>query len=238
MALPSRLIAFDTETTGPDPERDAIVTAFIGVYDVAEDAIVESWDWLLVPRIPIADGAAAVHGISQDFAEEWGTDAALGVFQISQRLDIFQRRAEPIVAFNARFDFTILDREYRRHYPGGRPLSPSLVLDPFVIDKALNPYRKGKRTLTVVCEHLGIPVEANAHDAGADCLMAARLAAYQLRATTLAQMPLERIHAREIEHAESQARGLATYFRKSGKIAEAESVVGEWPVVTPKGIAA
>ena len=80
--------------------------------------------------------------------------------------------------------------------------------------------------------HLGIPVEANAHDAGADCLMAARLAAYQLTHTTLKDMPLERIHAREIEHAADQARGLAAYFRKSGKPAEAESVVGEWPVVT------
>jgi DNA polymerase-3 subunit epsilon len=226
-----RLVAFDIESTGPDPETDAIVTAFVGLYDVAEDRIVESWDWLLVPRIPISDGAAAVHGITNEFAQEWGTDAALGVFEISQRLDIFQRANVPLVIYNAKFDVTMLDREFRRHYPGGRPFEPTMVLDPFVIDRALNQYRKGKRTLTVVCEHLGIPVETNAHDAGADCLMAARLASYQLRATTLAGMPLERIHAREIEHAASQARGLATYFRKSGKTAEAESVTEHWPLI-------
>lgn len=225
------LAAFDTETTGPDPETDAIVTAFVGLYDSHEDRFIEEFDWLLEPRIPIADGAAAVHGISQEYAAEWGTDAALGVFEISQRLDIYQRAATPLVAFNARFDFTLLDREYRRHFPGGRPFEPTLVLDPYVIDKALNPYRKGKRKLVDVCRHTGVPVEANAHDAGADCLMAARLASYQLSHTTLKDMTLERIHAREIEHAESQGKGLAAYFRKAGRTAEAATVQTEWPLV-------
>lgn len=238
MGSVTRVAAFDTETTGPDPEHDAIVTAFIGLYDIGGDARGEPWveqhDWLLEPRIPIADGAAAVHGISDEFAREWGTDAALGVFQIAQRLDILQRQGIPLVAFNARFDFTLLDREYRRHYPGGRPFEPALVLDPFVIDKALQPYRKGKRRLTDVCASHGVPVETNAHDAGADCLMAARLAVYMLGHTTLQDMTLERIHAREIEHAAQQARGLAAYFRKNGRTAEADSVLEEWPVVTMK----
>lgn len=225
------LAAFDTETTGPEPETDAIVTAFVGLYDSLEDHFAEQYDWLLEPRIPIADGAAAVHGIADDFAREWGTDARLGVFEISQRLDIYQRQGIPLVAFNARFDFTLLDREYRRHYPGGRPFEPAVVIDPFVIDKALDPYRKGKRTLTAMCASRGVPVETNAHDAGADCLMAARLAHFFLTRTALKDMTLERIHAREIEHAEHQGKGLAAYFRKAGRTAEANTVQTEWPLI-------
>jgi DNA polymerase-3 subunit epsilon len=81
---------------------------------------------------------------------------------------------------NARYDFTLLDRETRRHFPGMRPFHPELVLDPYVLDKHASPYRKGKRNLVALCAALGIPVEANAHDAGADCLMAARAATYLL----------------------------------------------------------
>lgn len=230
-AVPSRFAVFDLETTGPDPEADAIVTAYVGVYDTAADRMVEEWDWLLEPRVPIADGAAAVHGISDGFAREWGIDAALGVFGIEQRLDILARQGLPIAGYNLRFDFTMLDRETRRHYPGMRPFEPGIVLDGFVIDKHLNPYRKGKRTLGVVCAAYGIPV-FNAHDAGADCLMAARLVRYQLSHPRLSVLSLRGVHEAQVNWAADQARGLAAYFAKTeGKQHLAGTVQGEWPLV-------
>ena len=45
------------------------------------------------------------------------------------------------------------------------------VIDPFVIDKHIDPYRKGKRTLTAVCEHHGVK-QTDAHDATGDDLAA------------------------------------------------------------------
>ena len=66
-----------------------------------------------------------------------------------------------------------------------RQLSPSFIVsgpvyDPFVIDKTLDRYRKGKRTLGALCEEYGVRLD-NAHEATADALAAARLAWVQAR---------------------------------------------------------
>lgn len=231
---PTHLAAFDFETTGPDPEVDAIVSAFVGLYDIAADTFVEQHDWLLHPRIPISDGAAAVHGIEQATAVQWGDDAAEAVFKIAQRLDIYGRGGHPIVGYNLRFDITMLDREAERYYPGIRvgPFKP--VLDGYVLDKHLNPYRKGKRTLEVVAKHHGIPA-TGAHDAGADCLMAARLVKRQIATIELARYSPAQLHEAQIKWAAEQARGLAAYFRKTGKADVAAGVQEAWPLVPKKG---
>ncbi len=61
----------------------------------------------------------------------------------------------PLVVMNAPFDLTLLDRELRRHRASSlaRYLqNVSLcVLDPRVLDKHLDRYRKGRRTLTDLC---------------------------------------------------------------------------------------
>ena len=49
------------------------------------------------------------------------------------------------------------------------------MFDPYVIDKAKDRYRKGKRTLTDVSAFYGVSLD-NAHEATADALAAARVA--------------------------------------------------------------
>jgi DNA polymerase-3 subunit epsilon len=229
MAQPPYLVAFDTETNGVDTEVCRIVTAFIGVYEVATGTWVETWDWLLDIGEDIPQGAIDVHGITNELMREWGTDARLGVFEIMQRLDILQKRGLPFVVMNARYDFTLLDREAERHYPGVRPFEPTAVLDPYVIDKKLAQYRKGKRNLVTLCGVYGVPVEDNAHDAGADCLMASRVAVKQLAQHLIHAMTLEQLHAQQIVWAAQQARGLAAYYRKSGK--PTAGIQEAWPIV-------
>jgi DNA polymerase-3 subunit epsilon len=227
---PPKIAAFDIESTGPDPENSRIVTAFAGVYDVQIDAWIEEHFWLLNPGVPIDPGATAVHGYSDEDVEFAGTEAKRGVFDIVQRLDIFQRAGLPIAGANLRFDFTMLDREQGRHYPGMRPFEPKLVLDTFVMDKAVDPYRKGKRTLTATCAHFGIPVAEDAHDAAADCLMAARLATYLLTHRQYLSRTLAQVHDFQVKAAAEQARSLADYFRRQGNPA-ADTVQGAWPLV-------
>ncbi|MBN9160357.1 MAG: hypothetical protein J0I07_05305, partial [Myxococcales bacterium] len=83
-------------------------------------------------------------------------------------------------SYVGRFDLTILDREARRH--GVMPLVDRvggsdglLVVDPYVLDKQVNRFRKGRRNLSLLCEAFNVPL-TDAHAAGADALAAARLA--------------------------------------------------------------
>ena len=66
-----------------------------------------------------------------------------------------------------------LDAELRRH--GHPPLVVGPVIDPLVLDRALDRYRRGSRKLTAACAHYGVRLDG-AHDATFDALAAARVA--------------------------------------------------------------
>lgn len=226
-----RLAAFDIETTGIDPERDRIVTAAVSLVGAAIES--EHHAWLVDPGIEIPAGASAVHGISTEQARAEGIDAGIAVEQITCVLARYLRDGTPIVAFNARFDLTILDREARRH--GVRPLVDRvggveglIVVDPFVLDKQVDRYRPGKRTLEAVCEHYDIRLD-QAHAANADALAAARVA-YRLasRVAELGDADLRRLHVQQVEWAAQQAASLRDYFAEMGR---SERVEGAWPIV-------
>lgn len=190
-------------------------------------------DWLVDPGVVIPDEAARVHGITTEMARADGMEAALAVDQITDRLALMQADDVPIVAFNARFDLTLLDREARRH--GVMPLVERLggpdgllVVDPFVLDKEVNKYRSGKRTLEVLCDAYGIPIE-DAHAADADAIAAARLAwKIVSQHPELAEAPLPDLHDRQVAWAHEQADSLEKYFRDNGRN---EVIDREWPVV-------
>ncbi|WIE81180.1 exonuclease domain-containing protein [Curtobacterium sp. MCSS17_016] len=223
---------FDTETTGVDVENDRIVTAYIGVMD-RSGALIEKFEWLIDPGIPIPEGAAAVHGVTTEKAQADGVPALAGVTGIVTKLRELVGRGVPIVAFNGRYDMTITDREARRH--GIEPLLHFHLIDPFVIDKQQDPYRKGKRKLTDVARHYGYELE-NAHTADADAIMAG-LVAWKLiddTATKAGLTTLDQLHAAQIAWAREQATGLESYFRRVGKLNDDGTPIvieKEWPVV-------
>lgn len=226
-----RLAAFDIETTGVDPESDRIVTAAVAL--VGDGRPTESFAWLVDPGVEIPAGATAVHGITTAHARAEGEDPAAAVEAITTLLAAQLRAGVPVIAFNARFDLTTLDREARRH--GVRPLvdrvgGPQglLVVDPFVLDKQYDRYRRGKRTLGAVCEHYRIPL-VDAHAADADALAAARVA-YRLatRLPELRATELRSLHAQQVGWAAEQAASLEEYFREQGR---AERIERAWPVV-------
>jgi DNA polymerase-3 subunit epsilon len=225
------LAAFDIETTGTDPDSDRIVTAAVSL--VGAGLIGEHRSWLVDPCIEIPAEATAVHGISTEQARAQGRKPLQAVEEIVEQLACHVDAGAPIVAFNARFDLTILDREARRH--GIRPLLDRLggsegllVVDPFVLDKQVDRYRPGRRTLQHVCLHYCVPLE-EAHSANADALAAARVA-YRLasRTATLRKAELPQLHACQVEWAAQQASSLQEYFRSLGR---EERVEGAWPIV-------
>lgn len=225
-----RLAAFDIESTGVDPETDRIVTAAVSL--CGGDRPTERHAWLVDPGIEIPAGATAVHGITTEQARAEGRDAAEAVEEIVALLAAQLQAGTPVIAFNARYDLTMLDREARRH--GLVPLvdrvgGPAglLVVDPYVIDKQIDRYRPGKRTLTAVCEHYRVRLDA-AHDANADAIAAARVAWRLAQRFEELRCDLPTLHARQVAWAAEQAASLQAWFAEHGR---EEAVEPAWPIV-------
>ena len=141
------IAVFDTETTGVDTDHARIVSATIALLG-ADGTVRERYDWLLDPGIEIPAGAAQVHGITTEVARASGINAAVGVQQIVAQLLEMIERGFPIVAYNAPYDLSLLASEAARHGIAW-PASISPVVDPLIIDKQFDRYRKGKRCLPV-----------------------------------------------------------------------------------------
>ncbi len=209
----NQLVVFDLETTGVNVEADRVVTAHVGLLN-AQGELLERTDWLVNPGIPIPEGAAAVHGISTNQAVAEGRNAAEAIAEIVSLLDQFRDAGVPLVAYNAAYDLTLLDREARRY--GLAPFAPGLVIDPLIIDKAVDKYRKGKRTLTVACEVYGVTL-SDAHEASADAVAAGRVALALARSfPELAELSADDLFARQQSWQREQAESFADWKRRNG----------------------
>lgn len=206
------LAVFDLETTGIDVETSRIVSATVAVLD-AEGVVLERIDWLLDPGVEIPIQASNVHGITTAHALEHGTDAAAGVAGIVAALRAHLGRGLPLVAYNAPYDLTLLNRESIRHEVAPL-LAPSPVVDPLVIDKAVDRYRKGKRTLAVTSAFYGVLLE-DAHDSGADAIAAGRVAQAIARAHASAlPATAPELHALQVGWCRQQADSFQDYMRR------------------------
>ncbi|MEQ1736036.1 MAG: exonuclease domain-containing protein, partial [Rhodoglobus sp.] len=169
----TRLAVFDLETTGVDTDTSRIVSACIAVLE-PDGSLHEQWNWLADPEVEIPEGASAVHGISTEHARAEGRTAETVAGEITATIRTLLSVGIPLVVYNAPYDLSLLDRECRRHRI--EPLgSPFPVIDPLVIDKAVDRFRKGKRTLVAAAERYGVNLD-DAHDAAADAIAAGRVA--------------------------------------------------------------
>jgi len=207
-----RLAVFDLETTGVDVTTSRIVTAHIGVIG-ADGEQLESWSWLADPGVEIPAGATAVHGITTERARAEGRPAREVVSEIVDALRALLARPLPLVVYNAAYDLSLLEHEARRH--GVEPLaSPAPVVDPLVIDKAVDRYRRGKRTLEAAAAHYGV-VLTGAHDAAADAIAAGRVA-QALARKHLDALPedLAALHGAQVSWHDQQCDSFEDYMRR------------------------
>jgi len=224
-----RLAAFDIETTGVDIGLDRIVTAAVSLTD--GDRFVESTNWLVDPGVDIPSGATRVHGITTERARAEGRVPAEAIDEIVTALANWMQEGVPVIAFNARFDLTVLDREARRY--GVRPLlehvgGAMLVVDPLILDRQFDRFRRGKRTLSAVCAHYGVRLD-DAHAASADALAAARIVRKLAQAFAgLGEADLHALQGHQTVWAADQAASLESYLRKQGR---REHVERTWPIV-------
>lgn len=193
-----RAACFDLETTARagddarDPEKAVPVQAAVALIHPAGTPLPEAgaftsergavsgtvdihtphpYPELINPGFSISAESSEVHGITDQHVV-----AAVGEAEAVERLVQVIRWAVGhryvLIAANAHYDFTVLDRRLRARHPDTpTELGDVVVFDPMVIDRWADKFRKGKRTLTDLCEFYAVPLD-DAHDAGADALAA------------------------------------------------------------------
>lgn len=217
-------VGFDLETTGRDPQTARIVTASL-VMAGPDGQPAAAYEWLVDPGVPIPAEAAAVHGVTTEKAQAEGMPADQAVVEIAETLRDMFADGIPVIAFNAVYDFTVMDRELRRS--GLEPLQPVPVIDPYVIDKQLDRFRTGKRTLTDVSVHYGVEL-LDAHTSAADSLAAVGVADALARKYPRLQVDLGRLHEDQVRWKAEQSASFQDYLRRT-RDPNAE-VSGDWPV--------
>jgi DNA polymerase III subunit epsilon len=191
-----RCVALDLETTGTDVHTDRIVTACAAIVEAGK--VTFERQWLVAVEVDIPEAATAIHGVSTEHAREHGVPACVAVKEIAEAVRYAVHSGLPVVAFNAAFDLSMLSAECARAGLGGlaevcnRPIGP--VVDPLTIDKAVDRYRPGKRTLGDTCALFGVDL-AEAHTASADAVAAARLALRMAERSQMAPEALRAIYA-------------------------------------------
>ena len=224
-AWAKRLAAFDLETTGLDLRESRIVTACVAVLD-ANGQTEALFEWLVNPGIEIPAAAAAVHGITTEFAAANGAAPEESIAEIVAKLDELLHEM-PVVAFNAAYDFSILHHEANRH--GIQPLIPKPVIDPLVLDRELVKFRSGKgsRTLGALTTDYQVPLE-NAHNSTADAVAAGRLAQRMAAKFERLNMELDALHDAQIEWARAQALDFEKWMKTQNR-PDFRAELG-WPV--------
>jgi DNA polymerase-3 subunit epsilon len=221
-----RLAVFDLETTGLDLREARIVTACALEIDENGEVVGENFEWLADPGIEIPEAASNVHGVTTEIARANGRSAKEVVSELLATLNGFFAKGVPVVAYNAPYDFTILHFEALRH--GLEPIvDPKPVIDPLVMDKFVDTYRSGKRTLEVAARTYGVQLD-DAHNATADAVAAGRVAqAIAKRYADKLPEDVALLHNSQIEWSASQDASYEKFRRGS---APEFTVQRGWPV--------
>lgn len=228
---PDAIVVMDFETTGVDVLEDRIVQGFLGVMG-RDGEWIEKREWIVDPGIPIPQGASDVHGITDDFVKENGIDPELAIQDIINALYWYLQPPKrnmpkrPLVTFNGCYDMSILKAEAHR-YDWPETLESVPMIDVYVCDKSLDKWRRGSRKLVAVAPVYGVPVEENAHDAGADCLMTGRVGWKMMDRW---KGTLDGLCDKQEAWAREQRESLEAYFKREGKTNEDGS-----PIVIDQG---
>ena len=189
------LLGLDTETTGVDPQNDRLVTAAL----VARDPLNADGTrpqtvttWLTDPGVEIPVAAAQVHGITTERARSEGRPATDVLEEVATALADAMAAGTPVATVRERL---------------GHGLGP--LLDPLVLDRRVDRYRKGKRRLSDLCAVYDVEVDDSLHTAEVDAIATLDV----LEAIVSAHPELARLRLDELVPFQAQAhRAWATSF--------------------------
>lgn len=228
--LDSRRIGWDTETTSTNPTEARIITAaLVGRGGTSAERV---QTWLINPGVPIPPETTAIHGIDDAKAQADGEEPKGALDEIAETMARSIRYGMPLVAFNTAYDWSVLHYELLRHglptiedRTGGAPYT---LVDPLVLDKQADKYRRGSRKLQAVAAHYGVHLE-NWHNAEADAIAALGIAdALYERNPRLDGYDPQRLYLAQQAWREEQQKGLQAHLRKTSPSAYCAP---EWPLI-------
>jgi DNA polymerase-3 subunit epsilon len=163
------VLGFDFETTGIDRFNDVPVSYALVTVRATEVVSVDSG--LIDPGRDIPPDASEVHGISTERARTEGIPLREAMAKVSESVLAASARGVPLVGMRLDYDLTILETQCTNLFGQGLVARGwnGPVLDTSVVDRHLDRYRPGRRTLSALCELYGIDI-GNAHDASADAI--------------------------------------------------------------------
>lgn len=221
------LASYDCETTGTDTAKDRIVSAAL----IQANGEVRRW-LSDVDGVEIPAGATRVHHITTEDARAHGRPAKQVVAEITEALAREMASGfAALVVMNAPFDLSLLNAECVRH--GVHPLGARIggvapIVDPLVLDRAADKYRKGRRNLESLAEHYGVAL-TDAHSADADAQAALDVARAIADRYEDLQVPARVLHGWQIKMHERWAANYQGFLRRSGK---PDAVIdGSWPLI-------
>lgn len=249
-----RWCVWDLETSSPLPLEARLVTACVAFVGGGEPTEVMSW--VVDAGVDVPAEAAEIHGYTTERVRAEGKPIADVLPEIVGYLAGAVAAGMPLVAYNAAYDNSVLNAETLRLglAPFGDVLASAVIYDPLTIDKHVDRYRPGKRTLTAACEHYGVKLDG-AHDSTFDALAAARvlyklgqrsqMPAADLRRLyadrrypdklvrgfqALGQLSPRDLYAEQVVWYRESAEGLAAHWRRQAgeKLAEADRAVDEY----------
>jgi len=186
------LLCFDLETTGLDRFSDVPVS--FALLRLRAGAMVERTVALVDPGRPIPEEATAVHGITAEQARRDGLALHAAIELVAGTLVEASRRGVPVVGVKLDYDLTMVD-VLCRHLDGrGLPERgwTGPVLDALVLDRHVDRYRKGRRTLVTITQ---------AHSADGDAAAAAGvLLSMAARYEELSGASLNELHLGQVEY--------------------------------------
>lgn len=224
------LAGYDCETSSNNPREAFLVSAAL----VDSTGIARTW--LVDPgEKEIPAEAIAVHGITTERARAEGMPAADALAEIADALAALLASDTGLAIFNAPYDLGVLDSELQRH--GMKSLTersgapPRPIVDPLVIDRGVDPFRRGPRNLGAMCEFYGVELR-DAHTAIADAAAALALAReIGARRSEIAALTLDELHERQVAWAAEYVRNRQEWLTRRNP-GQAARVEGGWPIET------
>ena len=220
------LTSFDTETTGTNVLEDRIVSAALIRSNGEPLRWISDADGMEIPK-----DASDIHGITTEYIRAHGRPAKAVVEEITDALALeLASGFGALVVMNAPFDLSLLDAECSRH--GVRPLADRIgrvapIIDPLVLDRTVDRYRKGRRTLEALAVEYGVTLTA-AHSADADAQAALDVARAIAERYEELQVPAWKVHGWQIQWHERWAANFQAHLRSKG---ETNAVIdGSWPL--------
>ena len=231
-------LGLDLETTGTDPAECLPIAFALVQFDWGK---VSSKRYALIdPGIEIPAEATAVHGITTAECRERGGTLLDSVTGIAREIIKASDDGVPLVGMNASFDLSVIDHcLWALQGSGLRGCGwRGSVIDVMVIDRALDKYRPGKRTLIDLCRHYGVE-PGKSHHAGSDAEAAVRVAfaLAEKYPAEVGNIDLDLLHVQQASWRRAWVADFNAYRKTKGQEPIPETA-GNWPLLTDERISA